>query len=137
MNDIRDKEDVKIFVDAFYTKVRIDQLLGPIFAAKIPNDSWEPHLERMYSFWYTVLFAARDYSGNPFSKHASLPIQKNHFERWVGLFLETIDENFQGIRAEDAKMRAIKMGQLFQSKLEYIQANQKFKSLEKDFDSKK
>jgi len=89
MNDIRDKEDVKIFVNAFYKKVRIDNFLGPVFAAKIPDDNWQPHLERMYSFWYTVLFAARDYSGNPFSKHASLPIQAIHFERWVKLFIET------------------------------------------------
>ena len=129
MNDIRDKEDVKIFVDAFYKKVRIDSILGPVFAAKIPNDNWPPHLERMYSFWHTVLFAVRDYVGNPFSKHATLPIQGNHFERWVKLFIETIDEHFAGERAEDAKMRAIKMGQLFQSKLEYLQTNQNFKNI--------
>ena len=129
MNDIRDKEDVKIFVDAFYKKVRIDSILGPVFAAKIPDDNWPPHLERMYSFWSTVLFAVRDYSGNPFSKHATLPIQGNHFEKWMELFTETIDTHFAGEKAEDAKMRAIKMGKLFQSKLEYIQANQNFKNI--------
>ena len=127
MNDIQNKDDVKIFVDAFYKKVRIDNLLGPVFAAKIPNDNWEFHLERMYSFWHTVLFAVRDYSGNPFSKHASLPIQKNHFDRWITLFTETIDENFQGEKADDAKMRGVIMGKLFQSKLEYIQASKSSK----------
>lgn len=129
MNDIQDKEDVKIFVDAFYKKVRIDMILGPVFAAKIPNDNWRPHLERMYSFWHTVLFAVRDYVGNPFSKHASLPVQQAHFEKWITLFIETIDEHFAGERAEDAKMRAIKMGKLFQSKLAYLQANQNFKNI--------
>lgn len=129
MNDIQDKEDVKIFVDAFYKKVRIDMILGPVFAAKIPDENWAPHLERMYSFWHTVLFAIRDYSGNPFSKHATLPIQKNHFEKWVELFIKTIDEHFAGEKAEDAKMRAIKMGKLFQSKLEYLQANSQFKNI--------
>lgn len=129
MNDIQDKEDVKIFVDAFYKKVRIDMILGPVFAAKIPDENWAPHLERMYSFWHTVLFAIRDYSGNPFSKHATLPIQKNHFEKWVELFIKTIDEHFAGEKAEDAKMMAIKMGKLFQSKLEYLQANSQFKNI--------
>jgi len=129
MNDIENKDDVKIFVDAFYEKVRKDILIGPVFAAKIPDGNWEPHLERMYSFWYTVLFAARDYHGNPFSKHASLPIQKPHFERWVDLFKETIDTHFEGDRADDTKMRADKMGLLFQSKLEYIQANENFKNI--------
>jgi len=129
MTDIRNKEDVKIFVDAFYEKVKTDEHIGPVFAAKIPDGNWEPHLERMYSFWNTVLFAVRDYSGNPFSKHASLPIQGIHFQRWVGLFTETIDEHFEGERADDAKGRAEKMGLLFQSKLEYIQKNEGFKNI--------
>jgi len=129
MNDIVDKDDVKIFVDAFYSRVQIDELIGPVFNAKIPDGNWTPHLERMYSFWNTVLFAQRDYSGNPFSKHASLPIQKPHFERWIQLFIKTIDEHFEGEKAEDAKMRATKMGILFNSKLEYIQNNQSFKNI--------
>ena len=95
-------------------------MIGPVFAAKIKDGNWQPHLERMYSFWNTVLFAVRDYNGNPFSKHATLPIQKEHFERWVGMFTETIDENFEGEKAEEAKMRANLMGNLFQSKLEHI-----------------
>jgi len=129
MNDIADKKDVKIFVDAFYKQVRIDELIGPVFSAKIPDDNWTPHLERMYSFWNTVLFATRDYQGNPFSKHASLPLQGIHFQTWVSLFHETIDEHFKGERANDAKMRADKMGKLFQSKLEHIQSNRNFKNI--------
>ena len=129
MKDIQNKEDVKIFVDAFYGKVKKDLTIGPVFAAKIPDGNWEPHLERMYSFWNTVLCAVRDYQGNPFSKHAPLPIQKRHFNTWVKLFKETIDENFAGEKAEDAKSRAEKMGLLFQSKLEYIQKNKGFKNI--------
>jgi len=129
MDDISSKEDVKVFVDAFYDKVRKDMLIGPVFAARIPDGNWGPHLERMYSFWHTVLFAARDYTGNPFSKHASLPIKGTHFDRWVNLFTETIDEHFEGDRADNAKMRAVKMGKLFQSKLEYIQANGNFRNI--------
>jgi len=129
MNDIQDKEDIKIFVDSFYKKVQIDDLLGPVFASKIPDGNWDKHLERMYSFWNTVLFAHRDYRGNPFSKHASLPIQAAHFERWINLLSTTIDENFEGEKAEEVKIRANKMGDLFQSKLEYIRANSQFKNI--------
>lgn len=129
MNDISNKEDVKIFVNAFYTKVRKDDLIGPIFASKIADDKWGLHLERMYSFWNTVLFSVRDYSGNPFSKHADLPVNKAHFTRWVDLFSETIDANFRGEVAEDAKSRAVKMGYLFQTKIEYIQSNNNYKNI--------
>ncbi len=129
MNDISDKKDVQLFVDAFYEKVRIDELIGPVFAAIIPNDNWGPHLERMYSFWNTVLFTVKDYHGNPFSKHRPLPIEKVHFDRWIELFSKTIDTHFEGPIADDAKNRAIKMGQLFLSKLEYLRDNPEVKNI--------
>ncbi len=127
MHDIRNKADIKIFVDAFYEKVRVDPTIGPVFAAKIPNDNWSPHLERMYSFWHTILFGIPDYRGNPFAKHEELPIQARHFERWITLLTETIDTLFAGEKAEEVKMRAMKIGAVFQAKLEYIQANDAYK----------
>lgn len=129
MNDISDKDDVKIFVDAFYQEVRKDTVIGPVFAAIIPNDNWDPHLERMYSFWNTILFAQRDYVGNPFSKHANLPIEKRHFDRWTSLLASTLDQHFEGPKAEEVKDRAIKMGLLFQSKLEHLRKNDDFRNI--------
>ena len=130
MKNIENKADVKLFVDSFYEKVRIDALLGPVFAAKIPSEAhWGPHLERMYSFWNTVLFGVRDYRGNPFSKHATLPIKAPHFERWISLLTSTIDEVFVGEKAAEVKLRAQKMGSLFQSKLQHIQENPQLKPL--------
>jgi len=127
MRDIQDKADIKIFIDAFYDKVRIDPIIGPVFAARIPNDNWTSHLERMYSFWHTILFGVSDYRGNPFAKHEQLPIQARHFERWIALLTETVDALFVGVKAEEVKMRAIKIGAVFQAKLEHIQANNSYK----------
>lgn len=130
MKEISNKEDVKLFVDAFYAKVRIDPRIGPVFAAIIPSEAhWPIHLERMYSFWNTVLFGVRDYRGNPFAKHANLPIEKPHFERWVSLLTATIDELFEGEKAEEVKMRAEKMSLMFQSKLQVIRNNPSFRPL--------
>ncbi|MEM9820560.1 MAG: group III truncated hemoglobin [Bacteroidota bacterium] len=129
MRDISDKSDIKIFVDSFYTKVQKDALLGPVFAAKIQDQGWPKHLERMYSFWNTVLFSQVDYRGNPFAKHAPLPLEAKHFERWVGLFKGTIDEYFAGAKAEDAKDRAEKMGQLFAAKIAYLRANDQYRNI--------
>jgi len=129
MNDISNKEDIKIFVDAFYNEVQKDVLIGPVFAAVIPNGNWTPHLERMYSFWNTVLFGARDYRGNPFSKHRSLPIEKRHFDRWLKLLNSTLDQHFKGEKVEEIKSRAEKMGLLFQSKLTHLRNNNSFKNI--------
>ena len=129
MAEIKNKDDVKILVDEFYQKVRKDPIIGGVFASRISDDAWPIHLERMYSFWNTVLFGEADYRGNPFSKHRDLPIQDIHFERWINLLEETIAAHFEGEKAEEVIMRAHKMGALFQSKLKYIRENDSYRNI--------
>jgi hemoglobin len=117
MNDISDITAIEQLVDAFYTKVRNDALIGPVFISVIGNN-WQPHLERMYSFWNAALFSVPGFKGNPFAKHAPLPIQPQHFNRWLELFNQTIDELFEGPVADDAKKRAELMARMFQAKME-------------------
>ena len=113
MRDIENIEDIKLFVDEFYTKIREDKLLAPVFEMRIEPGGWEKHLNRMYDFWNTVLFFQRSYKGNPFSKHANLPIEEEHFSRWTSLFKTVIDSNFKGPCAEETKRRVDKMARLF------------------------
>jgi hypothetical protein len=42
-----------------------------------------------------------------------LPVGKAHFDRWLELFLETVDENFSGPKAEEAKGRALSIADTF------------------------
>ncbi|SDG09176.1 group III truncated hemoglobin [Mucilaginibacter sp. P25] len=116
MNDIEDLTSIKILVDEFYTRVRLDELLGPIFAEVIKND-WQPHLDKMYAFWNAALFGVPGFKGNPFARHAPLPIGNAHFDRWLDLFKETVDAHFAGPMADDAKNRAGLMAVMFMSKL--------------------
>ena len=120
-------DDIKKLVDTFYGNVRKDELIGPIFDERI-QDRWPQHLEKMYTFWQTILLEERTYFGSPFPPHANLPIFHNHFKRWMELFTQTIDELFIGHIAEDAKWRAGKMAELFESKIEYFKGNS-FKNL--------
>lgn len=117
MKDITGIADIKLFVNEFYNKVRKDDLLGPVFSEKITGD-WQPHLNKMYAFWNAALFAEPGYKGNPFAKHAPLKIGSPHFERWLVLFADTIDGNFIGPMAADAKKRAGLMADIFLVKLE-------------------
>jgi hemoglobin len=114
--EIQKSGDIKMLVDAFYAKVRQDELLFPVFN-EIIKDNWPQHLEKMYKFWESLLLEKVTYHGNPFSHHVNLPIGETHFERWLELFKQTIDELFVGERAEEAKMRADKIAVIFQSKL--------------------
>jgi hemoglobin len=118
--DISNLEDIKTLVDNFYQVVRKDKLLGKIFNGVI-QDRWPVHLDKMYRFWQTVLLSEHTYYGSPFAPHAKLPVSDTHFERWMKLFVETIDLHFAGPKAEEAKWRAEKMAKMFQIKIDHYQ----------------
>ncbi len=122
MKDITTIDDIRNLVDSFYDKVREDEILGPIFIEKI-GERWPEHLARMYAFWQTILLHEHTYFGSPFPPHARLPIEKEHFDRWLDLFHMTIDENFDGEKAIEAKWRAGKMAEMFQYKIAHFQEN--------------
>jgi hemoglobin len=52
-----------------------------------------------------------------FEKHARLEINETHFERWVLLFCETIDDLYNGQKADLAKSRAHILSYTFISKM--------------------
>jgi len=117
MTDIRNLDDIKILVNNFYDEVRADSLLGPVFASKIPADAWPSHLHRMYAFWNAILFAEKGFEGNPMQKHLQLPIEEIHFSHWLQLFFKTVDTNFSGPKAEEAKQRANSIAQIMNFKI--------------------
>lgn len=122
MRDIETRDDIVLLVNTFYQKVQLDDLIGPVFANRIAPDAWPAHLERMYTFWTTILLNQPGYSGQPFEKHRELPIEQAHFERWVSLFKEIVDSLFEGPIAKEAQYRAELMGHLFLAKLMKIRA---------------
>ena len=125
LQDISSFEDIKLLVDTFYDKVQKDDFIGPIFNEKM-GYRWPDHLEKMYRFWQTVLLEVHSYSGSPFPPHKHLPIDKEHFDRWMQLFIATNDTLFQGPIAEEAKLRAKNMAEMFHYKINYFRdQNQK------------
>jgi len=71
-------------IDAFYADVRGDPVLSPIFGAVITD--WPPHMQQMYAFWSSVMLMSGRYHGQPMPRHAALPIDGTHFDRWLALF---------------------------------------------------
>ena len=119
LTDIKNLEDIKILVDTFYSKVQKDAFIGPIFNEKIGN-RWPEHLEKMYRFWQTILLEVHSYSGSPFPPHKQLPVEKEHFDRWMEIFTETTDSLFIGPIADEAKFRANNMAEMFNYKIDYF-----------------
>lgn len=77
-------------VDEFYTRVRGDELIGPIFNQRIAD--WGPHLRQMKAFWSSVALMSGEYHGQPMRKHLPLPVDAQHFDRWLQLFQETVND---------------------------------------------
>jgi hemoglobin len=90
---------ISLLVDTFYLKVQSNERLGPIFDQRI-DGAWPVHLEKMKSFWRSVLLKTGEYKGRPVPVHASLTdITQDDFELWLMLFQETVEEIF----ASDAR----------------------------------
>ncbi|KAB8155023.1 globin [Kordia sp. TARA_039_SRF] len=112
--DIQNRADVFVLVDTFYKKIRKDAVLGTIFNAQITD--WDTHLEHITNFWESSLFFVNSYKGNPLEKHIEVDaavehtITEKHFGRWINYWIETLDELYQGEKANIAKNRARKMG---------------------------
>lgn len=117
-SEINHLSDIRILVDQFYRKVRQDELLKDVFETII-QDRLGEHLEKMYRFWQTVLLDEHTYQGSPFVPHAHLPVEKAHFDRWIQLFVETVDDNFSGEKAQRAKWQGERMAEMFHFKIKY------------------
>jgi hemoglobin len=114
MNDISSKEDITLLVYKFYGKVNKDDELSPFFK----DLDFEVHMPKMIHFWSFALLNEPGYTTNVVEKHLHMPLQEVHFERWLNLFNETIDEHFSGEIANQAKQRAQLIGWTIKSKMQ-------------------
>ncbi len=115
--DINGRVELELLVDRFYEKVRSDELLAPLFA----HVNWDRHLPVMYSFWENTIFYTGGYYGNPLKTHQTFhhrhPMNQQHFERWLSLFVATVDDLFEGEKANLAKQRAMSISTVMQLKI--------------------
>ncbi|HEX3472860.1 MAG TPA: group III truncated hemoglobin [Silvibacterium sp.] len=110
LSELNDQSIVTL-VDRFYTRIREDALLGPVFDGVI-GDNWSEHLSKLTDFWSSVLLASRRYKGNPMMAHLPIPqMDGEHFSRWIELWRETTLEIFGQQVSADLVRRAESMGE--------------------------
>jgi nitrite reductase (NO-forming) len=118
--DITGRADIETLVNAFYQRVRGDDMLGFIFD-KVAETHWESHLPKMYAFWETVLFRSGGYTGNPLAAHARLvpltEMGRPQFDRWLSLFCATVDDRFLGEKAQHIKSCAEDMANVIHARI--------------------
>lgn len=111
--DIENRGDVFALVSLFYSKVRKNEEIGHFFNETI--EDWPAHLEKLTDFWETNLFMVSKFRGNPMKVHKEVDqkfehsIEQKHFGEWLNMWHNTVDELFEGERANIAKNRARNM----------------------------
>ncbi len=120
-SDIKNRADITLLVASFYGKIRVDEILGPIFNGIITD--WDAHLVLLTDFWETQLFLKRKYYGNPVTAHQEVDdkmkhsLTPEHFGLWLNHWFATIDELFEGETTWIAKNRAQKMSTMLYMKM--------------------
>ena len=120
-----DRAFISDLVDTFYGHVRRDDRLGPVFARAV-GDDWGPHLDTMKRFWSAMMFQDGGYDGRPMPAHMKLKSQISpaHFERWLALFEQSLDELDAPAPAREVFLeRARRIAASFQMHLFYTPEN--------------
>jgi hemoglobin len=109
--DLDSRERIAELVRDFYRQVSMDDLLGPVFAGE--RVDWSVHIPMLVDFWAWQLLGERGYQRNPLRAHepvhARTPFGPELYERWLDLFVSTVDASYAGPVAELAKERARRM----------------------------
>lgn len=104
-------------VQAFYTRVRADPQLGPVFDAAI--EDWPEHLAKLVAFWSSVMLRSGRYQGNPMAAHLrQLPrLSPELFGRWLSLWGETAAETMPREAADAISAKAASIADSLQHAL--------------------
>jgi len=114
MHDTIDESALHQLVERFYARVRADDRIGPLFNEAI--DDWPGHLDKLQSFWSSVMLTSGRYKGRPLPAHIrhSDRISPPAFERWLALWKQTTDELFEPAAAAALQDKAARIAESLQ-----------------------
>ncbi|MBS0366500.1 MAG: group III truncated hemoglobin [Proteobacteria bacterium] len=93
-----DDATIEMLVHTFYSRVRSDELLGPLFDERVPD--WDVHVQRMCLFWASVMLLEGRYATQALRRRAPPEFSRPHFSRWLQLFRQSALETCPGPAAE-------------------------------------
>lgn len=106
LSDLDAPEQIDRFVEQFYARVLVDSRLAPLFLEVARVDLAE-HLPHIKAYWRKMLLGDPSYTRHMMRRHRNLDRQHaldtQDYERWLQLFLETLDSGYRGPVAERAR----------------------------------
>ncbi len=120
-SDIQNREDISLIMKEFYIKLLDDEQVKHFFEDIIQQNHLEQHLETITDFWNGILFNDTAYQKNAMQPHLILnktkPFKKEHFKTWLQHFYTSVNENFNGEKAEMAKTRALSIATVMEIRM--------------------
>ena len=120
MTDIQNQDDLYLLVDAFYKKLLSDTSISYIFT-EVVKIKLEEHLPILVTFWSQAILGTGGYTHNLTQIHLDVNTQEylspELFKIWLNHFNTTVDENFQGQKAEQIKTQALSIATIMQIKI--------------------
>lgn len=121
MKDIETREDIAFLMNEFYSKMLKDDEIGYIFT-DVAHLDLEKHLPSLTNFWENMLLNPNGYKKNVMDIHFQLnakeQLQPIHFNRWLELLAETVNEHYKGEKAQRMLNSANSIAGVMQFKLE-------------------
>ena len=120
IEDVQNRDDLYLIVTEFYKKLLINRELNHFFEKFQDETTLEKHLNTLVDFWDNILFYTGTYGKNAMQPHLLLhqkkPFLKIHFETWLKLFNQSVDDNFKGENASILKNRALSVATIMRIK---------------------
>ena len=111
--DIETYEDVLYLITKFYDRLLVDEHISHFFTEL----DLEKHIPHVADFWAFILIDRPGYANNMMTAHAKLELKASDFERWLALFHESINDLFEGEKANLAIERSKLIAWTMKSKL--------------------
>lgn len=113
------EEQLAGLIPAFYARVRLDPLVGPLFNAAVHD--WPEHLEKLTAFWSSVMLTSGRYKGSPMAAHLrhADAIRPEMFARWLEIWNETTAELMPSDAAAALREKAARIAESLQLGLQY------------------
>ena len=102
MKDITTYEDCIELIEKFYVKLLKDERIAHFFTEL----DLQTHIPHVADFWAFILIDKPGYANNMMTAHARLQLKEEDFNQWLNLFHQTIEENFEGEKANLAIERS-------------------------------
>lgn len=112
MTDLDTRAQIHDLVVHFYREIVFDEFLDHVFE-DVAQVDWNSHIPRLIDYWCRVLLGQPGYDGMILAPHQEVheleSFTTEHFDKWFALWVQSIDERWEGPLAEKAKSHAAHM----------------------------